>query len=397
MFLDPQQRTVAIGVWVTSYSAGAAVGPLLGGVLLEHFWWGSVFLLARAGDGAAARRRPAAAARVPRPGRRPARPAQRRALARRRARRHLRAQATPRTDGLGGAASSRSSAGLAVGALFVRRQRTLADPLIDLRLFRVPAFSAALATNTLGVLRRVRLVPLHRAVPAARARPLAARGRPVDAARRRPAFIAGSMLRRRARGAVGPAHVMAGGLAVAAAGFVVLTQVGAGAGCVLVVGSVVFALGLAPVAHARHRPDRRRRAPPERAGAAAGDLRDERGARRRAGHRRARQHRHRDLPPQAADDVPAGGPAAGARHARRRRSEAQRLGGGLGDQVLGAAHGAFTEALQVHRARQRRPCSPRPPCSRRCCSATRGSGRRRRPRPRDLCLDRTEVPRPRCR
>src|SRR5438128_7651919 len=46
MFLDPQQRTVAIGVWITSYSVGGAIGPLLGGVMLQHFWWGSVFLLA---------------------------------------------------------------------------------------------------------------------------------------------------------------------------------------------------------------------------------------------------------------------------------------------------------------------------------------------------------------
>ena len=46
MFGDPRQRTVAIAVWITSFSAGAAIGPLLGGVLLEHFWWGSVFLLA---------------------------------------------------------------------------------------------------------------------------------------------------------------------------------------------------------------------------------------------------------------------------------------------------------------------------------------------------------------
>ena len=34
-----------IGVWITSYSAGAAIGPLVGGALLEFFWWGSVFLL----------------------------------------------------------------------------------------------------------------------------------------------------------------------------------------------------------------------------------------------------------------------------------------------------------------------------------------------------------------
>ena len=44
MFHDPRQRSVAIGIWVTSFSAGAAVGPLAGGLLLEHFWWGSVFL-----------------------------------------------------------------------------------------------------------------------------------------------------------------------------------------------------------------------------------------------------------------------------------------------------------------------------------------------------------------
>ena len=46
MFVDPGQRRVAIGVWIASFSAGSAVGPLLGGIMLEFFWWGSVFLLA---------------------------------------------------------------------------------------------------------------------------------------------------------------------------------------------------------------------------------------------------------------------------------------------------------------------------------------------------------------
>ncbi len=45
MFLDAQQRTVAISVWITSYSIGGAIGPLIGGVLLQSFWWGSVFLI----------------------------------------------------------------------------------------------------------------------------------------------------------------------------------------------------------------------------------------------------------------------------------------------------------------------------------------------------------------
>src|ERR671924_2308272 len=46
MFLDDHQRTFAIGLWITAYSLGGAVGPLIGGVLLEYFWWGSVFLIA---------------------------------------------------------------------------------------------------------------------------------------------------------------------------------------------------------------------------------------------------------------------------------------------------------------------------------------------------------------
>src|ERR1051325_5555502 len=45
MFLDPGQRTVAIGIWVTSYSVGAAIGPILGGLVLQHFRWGAVFLI----------------------------------------------------------------------------------------------------------------------------------------------------------------------------------------------------------------------------------------------------------------------------------------------------------------------------------------------------------------
>ncbi|MGW6195313.1 MFS transporter [Kribbella sp. NPDC055110] len=45
LFHDPRERSVAIGIWGAAASAGMAIGPIVGGVLLENFWWGSVFLI----------------------------------------------------------------------------------------------------------------------------------------------------------------------------------------------------------------------------------------------------------------------------------------------------------------------------------------------------------------
>ncbi|MCC2597239.1 MFS transporter [Pusillimonas sp. MFBS29] len=45
VFIDDSERAMAIGLWAAVASGGAAFGPVLGGVLLEHFWWGSVFLI----------------------------------------------------------------------------------------------------------------------------------------------------------------------------------------------------------------------------------------------------------------------------------------------------------------------------------------------------------------
>src|ERR1051326_2358682 len=45
MFLDARERTTAISIWIIAFSLGGAVGPLLGGVILEYFWWGAVFFV----------------------------------------------------------------------------------------------------------------------------------------------------------------------------------------------------------------------------------------------------------------------------------------------------------------------------------------------------------------
>lgn len=150
MFIDPRRRTFAIGLWATSYSVGSGIGPLLGGVMLEHFWWGSVFLvgvpvmvlLLAVGPVLLPEFRDPEAGRL-----------------------DLISAALSlfgllaliyglkriAEDGLGLLAALSILAGLATGVAFVRRQRQLDDPLIDLRLFQVPAFSAALATNTLSI------------------------------------------------------------------------------------------------------------------------------------------------------------------------------------------------------------------------------------------------------
>ena len=96
MFLDPRQRTTAIGVWITSFSVGGAIGPLVGGVLLEHFWWGSVFLLGVPVMVLLLVVGPMLLPEYRDPERRPARPAQRGAVARRRAGGDLRAEADRR-------------------------------------------------------------------------------------------------------------------------------------------------------------------------------------------------------------------------------------------------------------------------------------------------------------
>ncbi|MBB4124393.1 MFS transporter [Martelella radicis] len=150
MFRDEAERNRAIGVWGTAFALGGLVGPLIGGVLLHFFHWGSVFLV---NVPIMALLIVCAPFLLP----------------------EYRSGENPRLD-LASVVLSLATvlpiiygfkhiaiygfdplyllpvaAGFGFGALFVRRQRGLSEPLVDLALFRVPAFSVSMLVNLGGV------------------------------------------------------------------------------------------------------------------------------------------------------------------------------------------------------------------------------------------------------
>jgi MFS transporter, DHA2 family, multidrug resistance protein len=349
MFSDPRQRTVAIAVWVTSFSVGGAIGPLLGGLLLEWFWWGSVFLLSVPVMALLLVLGPLLLPeyRDPAAGRLDLLSAGMSLAAVLLVIYGLKQFAQ---DGPGWLPALFVVAGVAVGVVFVRRQHTLADPLIDLRLFRSHAFTASLATYMGGL-----LVVFGAFLFIAQYLQLVLGMSPLQAGLwmlpEGIGFVVGSLLApllaRRAR----PGLVMAAGLALAAVGFGLLTQVQTGSGlAVLVLGSLVLSLGLAPVitlatdliVGA---------APPQRAGAAAGI--SETGAEFGGalgiavlGSIGVAIYRG-----QITEAVPAGVPPQAAAAAQDTLggavAAAERLPGQLSAALLDAAQAAFTQALQV--------------------------------------------------
>jgi MFS transporter, DHA2 family, multidrug resistance protein len=267
MFHDPGQRTFAVGVWITAFSLGGAIGPLLGGALLEFFWWGSVFLLAVPVMALLLVLGPLLLPeyRDPNAGRLDLVSAGMSLVAVLAVVYGLKQFAQ---DGFESFAAASIAVGLLVGYLFVRRQTRLADPLIDLRLFRVQAFSGSLAVYTLGI-----LVLFGAFLFIYQYLQLVAGLSPFRAGLwTLPSFISfivGSMVAPVLVKRVQPAYVMAGGLAVATVGFVLLTQVGADSDlALLVAASVVFSLGLAPLFTLTNDLIIGS-APPERAGAAS--------------------------------------------------------------------------------------------------------------------------------
>jgi DHA2 family multidrug resistance protein-like MFS transporter len=246
MFLDPQQRTFAIGMWVTSYSIGAAIGPLLGGIVLQYFWWGSVFLLgvpvmvlllavgpvllpefrdpeARRLDLLSAVLSLAAVLLV------------------------IYGLKRIAEHGLGWPPTLSILAGVATGIAFAYRQQRLADPLIDLSLFRAPGFNASLAVYMLST-----LVAFGVYIFIAQYLQLVLGLTPFDAGLATVpsmlAFVAGSFVVPKISRRVGPPAAIAGGLVLASLGFGVLTRVDGTAGlAVLITGSVIYSLGISPV------------------------------------------------------------------------------------------------------------------------------------------------------
>jgi DHA2 family multidrug resistance protein-like MFS transporter len=150
MFVDERQRGVAFGIWVAVFSAGTAIGPVLGGALLIHYWWGSVFLLAVPAMAALLVLGPIVLPEVrdPDAGRLDPASVAMSVLSVLLVIYGLKLMAE---NGLGRSAVVAVAVGLALGGLFLRRQRRLVAPLIDLRLFRSRAFSASLSAETAAV------------------------------------------------------------------------------------------------------------------------------------------------------------------------------------------------------------------------------------------------------
>jgi DHA2 family multidrug resistance protein-like MFS transporter len=268
MFLDPRQRSVAIGVWISAFSAGSAIGPVLGGILLEYFWWGSVFLLAlpvmalllvlgprvlpefrdpeaRRLDLLSAGMSLAAILAV------------------------IYGLKQTAQDGFGVIPAAAILTGLAVGFLFLRRQRRLVHPLIDLRLFEIPTFNVSLATNVLSI-----FVAVGYFLFIAQYLQLVLELSPLQAGLwslpSAGGFIIGSNLAPRFVHRYRPAYVLSTALGIAAVGLAALTQIGVSSGLAVVAGaSIVISLALSPVFTLTTELIVGS-APPERAGAASG-------------------------------------------------------------------------------------------------------------------------------
>lgn len=348
MFLDDGERTFAIGVWIACFSAGAAIGPLIGGAVLAHFWWGAVFLLGvpvmlallvvgpfllpeyrdeNAGrmDIVSAAQSVVAVLAV------------------------IYGVKRIAADGMSLENFVPILIGIAVGLKFVRRQLRLADPLIDLGLFRDPAIGTALAVNTLSLFSAMGIFLFI-----SQYLQLVLGMGPFEAglwmAPSGVTFVVGSLVTPWIVRFLRPVDVMVGGLLLAAGGFALMLRMDPAAPLpVLIPAIVMFCLGLSPVGTLTTDLVMRV-APPERAGSvsAISETSFELGAALGIavlGSIVAALYRL------SMADLALDAPAEALGMARRTLdgavAAAGRLPPDLGAPLLAAAHGAFTGALKA--------------------------------------------------
>jgi DHA2 family multidrug resistance protein-like MFS transporter len=146
LFADPRERTRAIAIWSAGSGGGIALGPLVGGVLLEHYWWGSVFLInvpiVVVFLVAGALLLPES--RDPRPGRFDLLSAGLSLAA-------IVPLVYAVSSGIDAQVAVAAAVGIGSGVAFVRRQRLAESPLIDVALFRNGAFSGAVLASFIAV------------------------------------------------------------------------------------------------------------------------------------------------------------------------------------------------------------------------------------------------------
>jgi DHA2 family multidrug resistance protein-like MFS transporter len=242
MFRSARQRTVAVSVIVASVSGGTAIGPLVGGWLLERFWWGSAFLI-----GVPVMVVLLVLGRVLLPEYRGA--SERLDLL---SAGMSMAAVLPLVYGLKRIASSGLGVvpvgavlvGVLFGWLFVRRQGRLDSPMVDLRLFRNRTFDVAVFTLVVGifVLWGLNLLVAQYLQLVQGLSPLAAGLLTAPSA---VGVIVGSMVAPGLARSFGTGVVIGVGLLLSAVGFGVLTQVN-GVG-LLLVGTITVSAGLGPM------------------------------------------------------------------------------------------------------------------------------------------------------
>jgi DHA2 family multidrug resistance protein-like MFS transporter len=228
LFKNPQQRAQAIGIWAGCFTVGAIIGPMVGGLLLEHFWWGSVFLLGVPamvlllviGPKLLPEYRDEQAGRLDLPSV---------ALSLGAILPAVYGVKELARDGVHLVPVVALGAGLAVGYVFVRRQRVLRDPLVDFSLFAAKAFR-----TTLGGMLLFSMLGGTTMLFTAQFLQVAQHLSPVGAAlgllpgmaASTVSFTAAPALARR----VEPNVLIAGGVALAAAGMAILAMVDPAAG-----------------------------------------------------------------------------------------------------------------------------------------------------------------------